>query len=354
MPEFIYFAGLLVFCAGAAWFWWHFPRRYVDGLRRSVRDPKERADVEDNLRKSVGQLIGGGAVIVGACLAYYQTQTTLSASNEQSLRSLAAAHDLLVSSQVSKGFEQLGSDRILIRLGGIYALEGAMDPSARYYQQILESLCAFVREATRMPAPESAPATDVQAALTVIGRRQKGPGQVDLTGARIWRSEFEGSDLSDSILVAANLSSSYLSRNAKSTNLARANLFRADLTTATLAGANLTDAVLIGANLTGADLSGANLTGSKMMRASLSEPSMPDAQELRTNLSNANLSNSRLAKSDMTGANLIGANLKNADVSATDLSLADLTNAHITQVQLDEACGIGVILPSPMTIRPCR
>jgi hypothetical protein len=32
-----------------------------------------------------------------------------------------AAHDLLISNQVSKGFELLGNDKVEVRLGGIYA-----------------------------------------------------------------------------------------------------------------------------------------------------------------------------------------------------------------------------------------
>jgi hypothetical protein len=38
----------------------------------------------------------------------------------------------LISGQVSKGFEQLGSDKPVVRLGGIYALEGVMNTSRQY------------------------------------------------------------------------------------------------------------------------------------------------------------------------------------------------------------------------------
>jgi ABC-type transport system involved in cytochrome c biogenesis permease subunit len=55
------------------WFWWwRFPKRQVDRLRLTLRDPKARADIEDNLRKTIGQLIGGFAVLIGAALAYLQ------------------------------------------------------------------------------------------------------------------------------------------------------------------------------------------------------------------------------------------------------------------------------------------
>src|ERR1700709_2421666 len=104
----------------------------------TLGDPKARADIEDNFRKTVGQALGGIAVLLGAVAAYLQF------TQQQH-----AAHDLLISNQVAKGFEQLGSDRLTIRLGGIYALEGVMNTSPEYHQPVREALCAFVREGTR-------------------------------------------------------------------------------------------------------------------------------------------------------------------------------------------------------------
>src|ERR1700736_3915756 len=118
---------------GAWWLWWRLPKRHVDRLRLTIRDPKARADVEDNLRKTIGQLLGGTVVLVaaaiGATVAYLQLS-----SQQQTSR------DLLISNQVSKGFEQLGSDRVVVRLGGIYALEGVMNISEQYHQPVLEAL----------------------------------------------------------------------------------------------------------------------------------------------------------------------------------------------------------------------
>jgi hypothetical protein len=160
---------------GAWWLWWRLPKRQVDRLRLTIRDPKARADVEDNFRKTIGQLLGGATVLIGAALAYLQF------SQQQQ-----ASHDLLISNQVSKGFEQLGSDTILVRLGGIYALEGVMNTSEQYHQPVLEALSAFVRDGTKTAPGNGAPATDIQAALTVIGRRVPvGTGVPDLTAAHI-------------------------------------------------------------------------------------------------------------------------------------------------------------------------
>jgi hypothetical protein len=151
------------------WLWWRLPKREAARLALKIRDAKARSDVEDNYRKTVGQALGGIAVLFGAGVAYLQF------SQQQ-----RAAHDLLISNQVSKGFELLGNkdkDAVVLRLGGIYALEGVMNNSDQYHQAVLEELSAFVREGTkladtsfRVDLPIYAPTTDIQAALTVIGK----------------------------------------------------------------------------------------------------------------------------------------------------------------------------------------
>jgi hypothetical protein len=59
------------------------PPRWLGGGRRNgrstalslkIRDPKARADLEDGFRKTIGQLLGGAAVLVGAGLAWLQWQ----------------------------------------------------------------------------------------------------------------------------------------------------------------------------------------------------------------------------------------------------------------------------------------
>ncbi|MBV9251552.1 MAG: hypothetical protein JO227_20170 [Acetobacteraceae bacterium] len=102
---------------GTWWLWWRFPKRQMRSVTAS--NPKERADIEDNFRKTAGQALGGAAALIAALFAYLQFT-----KQQQS------AHDLLISNQVSKRFEQLanvGSETM--RLGGIYALEAVMNGS---------------------------------------------------------------------------------------------------------------------------------------------------------------------------------------------------------------------------------
>ncbi len=313
--------------SAAAVFWWWVPKWEAERLSPDISDPKALVDIENSFRSAISQLLGGAAVLVGAVFAYYQFWKQQQTSQKQ----IKATYDQLISQQVSKGFEQLASDKLAMRLGGIYALEGVMNTSEQYHKPVLEALCAFVRDGTKIgttpakPAqsgtsnrpPDSGasepppPATDIQAALTVIGRRAAGKGSVNLFKADLSRAFLPEADLSGANLLDANLSKANLSR----ADLSKANLSRADLSRAYLIKADLSRA-----DLSGANLSGANLSGACLIKADLS----------RTVLGEANLSRALLP-----GANLSGAK-------------------YVSQEQLDAACGDkDTKLPPGLTIEPC-
>ena len=111
----------LVLAAAIWWLWWRLPKRQVHGLDIQIHDPKARADTEDNFRKTVGQALGGAAVLIGAGAAYLQftqqqaaTQQIIAqqkiasdqiAAQQQTAEvSRKASQDLLISNQVAKGF----------------------------------------------------------------------------------------------------------------------------------------------------------------------------------------------------------------------------------------------------------
>ena len=368
-------AGVIVAIATALWWW--LPKWQVNRLRLQIRDPKARADVEDNFRKTIGQLLGGAAVLIGTGFAYYQSQLTQQASYDQ----IKASHDQIISQQVSKGFELLGepgSDKLVVRLGGLYALEGVMNTSEQYHQPVLEALCAFVRDGTKGDTDQRPP--DIQAALTVIRRRAAGAGVVDLTGSHISKAFLGDADLTKAVLNGANLSGANLgSADLTKANLNDANLGSADLTKANLNDAILTKAVLTqtvldganlsGANLGSANLNGAYLSGANLTKASLNDVDLSDADLSGANLTEAFLSGAKLSNADLTQtflprANLTKANLNDVDLSdadlsdakltKADLSGADLSDSNVSQSQLDKACGDkGTRLPSGLTLKPC-
>jgi hypothetical protein len=73
-------------------------------------------------------------------------------------------------------------------------LEGVVNTSKQYHKPVLEALRAFVRDGTKEDKGQGPPATDIQAALTVIGRREPGEGGVNLTGAPIQKADLPGAD----------------------------------------------------------------------------------------------------------------------------------------------------------------
>ena len=174
---------------------------------------------------------------------------------------VSIAHEGRLTERLTRAVTQLGDDNMAIRLGGIYGLERLAKDSDTDHGRVMDVLTAYVREnALRHAedAPQAAntpntPTTDMQAILTVIGRR-KTPGN-NRHNARL--------DLNHTRLVGADL---------KRADLTGADLTGADLTGADLTGADLTDAKLLdanllGANLLNANLLGANLSGSKYLRA---------------------------------------------------------------------------------------
>jgi hypothetical protein len=213
----------IIAAALSAVLWWWGPKWQMRSI--TAPGPKERADIEDNFRKTIGQAVGG---IIAAFVAAGFTYTQFLQQQKATEAQQASAREQLSADQMVKGLELLGNTIILQRLGGIYTLGVVINGSSLYSQPALETLCAFIRDGTIGMIVGEEPSTDIQAALTVIGRRAAEPGRVDLANANLSRA-----------------------------NLSRANLSRANLNGADLIGANLSDAYLNDANVNGANLIGA-------------------------------------------------------------------------------------------------
>jgi hypothetical protein len=170
-----------------------------------------------------------------------------------------------VTDRYTRAIDQLGSDKLDVRIGGIYALERIARDSARDHPTVMEVLTAFVREHSReqqieaeieadraqSPGPTPRIRPDVQAAVTVIGRRHSHYDlrhrYLSLREAALAGADLRGADLNGAHLNGAQLNGAHL-RGAK---LRRAQLRGADLTGARLLVADLIDADLAGAKWPG-------------------------------------------------------------------------------------------------------
>ena len=87
-----------------------------------------------------------------------------------------------VTARYATPIERLGSERLDVRIGGIYALERIAGDSARHHPAVLEVFTAFIGEHSHEQRPppdpggqagERSPRPDVQAARTVAGRQRQ-------------------------------------------------------------------------------------------------------------------------------------------------------------------------------------
>jgi Pentapeptide repeats (8 copies) len=280
------------------------------GPLRQVQVLKARNDVRTTLLQGLGTLVAVAGIIV-----------TLRANNQR-----GQATERFVSA-----VDQLGNDRLEVRIGGIYALERIATDSRDDHPTIMEILTGFVRgHSPWRPAhpaqedwgaadTEAWPAmtpTDVQAAMTVVGRRNPAHDPAEM------RLDLSAVDLRGLVLPIANLSGVSLQRaNLERAMLDGAHLEHAYLAGAYLAGAHLEHAYLAGAYLAGANLAGANLAGANLAGA---------------RLDSANLQNALLGGALLHGASLREADLRQADLSGADLLEADLSGADLTGASYDE------------------
>lgn len=234
---------------------WTYPRQAAESLGDEA-SALERRQLENDYRATGAQLFLGLGVLVGIYLTYRRIR----AAERQAVN----AEQGQITERFTRAIEQLGEagdGNLAIRLGGIYALERIMRDSDNDFATVQEVLTAFVREETTKRVyvaddPDRVllrrePRTDIQAALTVLGRNTTRNQE---TTARI--------GLQRAYLMGANLVGAHLER---------ADLWGAKLTGAHLGSANLRDADLSGAHLADAKLGRACLEGALLIGASLEE-----------------------------------------------------------------------------------
>ena len=225
---------------------WCVPPWQVEQVRGRLdkSDEVRLASLEDEYRRTLAQILGGLALLYGLYLTYRRIVAA-----EDNVRVAEEGH---ITERFTRAIGQLGDDNLAIRLGGIYALERIAKDSEKDHGPVMEILTAYVREkATKQGkyAEEAAekPTPDIQAILTVIGRREttgknRGNDRLDLsgthlTGAVLNSAKLRGTDLNNAKLIVAYLRD--------------ADLTDADLVGAELSGATLTDADLTRTKLTG-------------------------------------------------------------------------------------------------------
>jgi uncharacterized protein YjbI with pentapeptide repeats len=273
-----------------------------------------------------------------------------------------------ITESFTKAVEQLGSDKLQVRLGGIYTLERISRESELDYWPVMETLTGLVRERARWKVEASAlpridvrqgsshgPPTDVAAVLTVIKRRD--PRNRERERSQQWHldlgfSDLRQADLRETHLEGANLERARLEEAAlHGVHLERANLNEVHLEGANLHGAHLERAVLYRAHLEEAALYGAHLERAALHEAHLEGAILYEARLEGADLHEARLEGAVLYEAHLEGANLYGAHLEGAKLAGAHLEGANLHRVNgLTQHQLDDTSGNAeTVLPEGLT-----
>lgn len=237
-------------------------------------------------------LVALGAGAVAALGLWYthkghkQTEALFEHTRQKDREQAELTREGQVTDRYVEAIKLLASASPTERLGGIYALERIMRDSEKDYDTVVQVLSAYIRhsapvDAGSEPAPEPGdrrPSDDLQAALSVLGRRPK-------------RAE-------EKLAV---------------------DLRRTDLRGAGLVGANLRGALLIGANLEGADLGAADLSAAHLTSARVRRVNLTGARLERASMKGADLEGTWMVHACLKGAHLTGASLKDAYLRKADL-----------------------------------
>lgn len=253
-----------------------------------VPDAAQRLELQNSVRTTLLQGVGAVLLVAGAYFTWRQIQLSrdqLRQSLDTSTAQLQLSREGQITEQFSRAIEHLGHDKPGVRVGAIYALEQIAKISPDLRAAIHDLLAAYVRTESTWShhdpvtltaiEPDTAHnerseplllkirAPDVQAAITVLGRRFEIPEEI---------IELQNVDLRSAYLGGANLRRAIIARamlaqagaldqtiDLTDSHLRRTNFRKASLTHAILRGADLRDAILCGADLSGADLSGADL-----------------------------------------------------------------------------------------------
>ena len=327
---------------------------------RQVRKISTEEDIgkfnrENEARKTIAQIVGGGAAI----FALFTAAAQIRVSQTQ----LALTEQGQSTSRMASAVNQLGDPRQTVRLGGIVILERIARDSEPDRQSVFEILSAFVRESAPWPPkhfeqklrdqvaawkqgsptikegrlkgwsispifpseqkdanqfPQQTTAIDHELVLKVIGRGTLPSYVPDLNNAYLPSSHVGGSGFK-----GANFFMSYLG------------------------GAYFRNAALEAARFDHSHLAGAIFENSKLAKANFDFAYMPSTGFWGgCILKNASFAGADLSAGNFSDSDMEGTNLSKALVNGTDFSRVK----GLTQLQIESAWGSSYTkLPATLT-----
>ncbi|MFN8593750.1 MAG: pentapeptide repeat-containing protein [Thermomicrobiales bacterium] len=341
-------AMLVTISIWAVYLLWKVPRWQAAAWARTGNaNPRELFEIENQSRGTLGQILSGVAVLTGLIFAWQQLGQTSD--------NLRVSTEGQITDRFTTAVDQLGSDALTVRLGGIYALERIARDSPRDYGPVMEVLTAFAREQSPLPAGAAATPValsmnvpeEVRAVFKVIGRRTDDQIEKEITAGGCL-------DLTDINAVGVNLIGADLRNTCwDRSDLRGAQLMRANLTGSSFAGSNLSQqANLDSVSAAGIILSDANLSQSNLANADLHQANLLSADLSLAQLPGADLSGTQLVGADLQTAIAFGTNFSNADFAGANLAGAVFSGANLSGAEHLTPDQLAVAVVDDTTIRP--
>jgi uncharacterized protein YjbI with pentapeptide repeats len=189
--------------------WWCAPLYAVKKFTGLTTD-KEKADVEDSYRKTVGQVLGAIALIVTFGWTFTKDRETIDLSRDQ-----------FVNQQFITAAGLLKETSVSTRIAGLYGIEQiasakqAGDAQNQYLTPGLRATIGFVKHPPSPAAGKQAITADVQSAIAILAHLNENHLlDVDLRDANLTRGDFRRSgtkaftdaDFQGAILYGADMS----------------------------------------------------------------------------------------------------------------------------------------------------
>lgn len=278
---------------------------------------QDRLKAVNDARTTLLQVVGGLVVLFGA----YATWRQLRLGQE----GLRATQEGYVTDRFSRAVDQLGSDKLGVRIGGLHALWRIAEQSARDREAVISIQAAYLR--THLPWPPAAgpgsPAADVHINDVAPLETRAADAQVALTALGVLCQNREQSWV--------NLSLTDLRRaDCDGLWFPEVNFDRACMEAAGFYHANLTQASLVAVNLRHADLTTAVLRRVRCVQADLRAAKLVEADVRGADFTGTDLREANLRKANAHGALFHRADLRLADLRGTDLRTAHLADARLT------------------------
>jgi len=300
---------------------------------------KDAIDALKNLSLILAGVVG---LIFLGIRVFAQNKSSISSERQATIAEKGNVND-----RYMKAIEQLGATNtggepnFEVRLGAIYGLEQVSFESKDLYPLIIEILATYVRMNATIPIVEGEifylyefePRADIQAAVTVLGRRKKvnGDKPIDFSGAFLARYSFVNGDFENALFMNGYyMGASFIGANCakasfrsskctgirfQKTNLQKANFTLANCRRANFTGANCKETVFAKGSVSSAIFDFANCTKATFKRTNCTKAKFQDTNCTEARFLRSNCTDALFEYTNLDHTKFVECILKNVDFS---------------------------------------